>query len=364
MDDSDAQESREELSGDFDVEISDLPPDKGSHYALIRLTRAKKRQLGAAQAVPRIYKFKLTEPDTRATDESEQQEDDNFDLQVNDLPPSRFSHHLLLKLVTLKKRLRAFLPARRGAGAQRGAPLTRAQRRAHSGRALIALGLSMALLVLLAGNVPGLRSQLVGLFERTPTPTPTQTIRFFSSMNVQPGQIVIHGRSGDQQHGTSSETPGSLPSSCPKESSLQTFMTTLDPPGIGGGPIWITGFVGPSAALDNLGPVSESGALSHNPGGWYETLAVFIQKGFSGTITLEGWDQGFPLAHALKFSDKTFPEFRSTFSISSSNMSEHFVPDGSWKMLALNIAVPRAGCYALQATWAGAWWMRYFAAGD
>jgi hypothetical protein len=145
---------------------------------------------------------------------------------------------------------------------------------------------------------------------------------------------------------------------------VQPFMTPLDPPGLGDDPIWITGFVGPTAALVDLQPLGTS--HSHPQGqsvGWYEELSVFIQRNFTGTITLQGASQG--VGGLVFFAGKNLLDFSPVFELDLSSLRLNSMPGGSqWQVTAINLIIPFAGCYALQVSWPTGSWFRYFAAGS
>jgi hypothetical protein len=352
---------------EFDVEISDLPPDKRSHFLLLKLANTRRRGRMAAQTFARLMLNAFAASRTSDAQE-EAREDEQFALEISNLPPSARSHYLLLKLEEMKARVRALLPFSPRPAGHPGAPLTRPQRRMRIGRAMTALGLCATLLVLLIGNVPDLRTRFLTLFQ-APAPAATSSTSISSSASIftfgtdQQGVPIIverHGLPGSQARGR----PGPLPAVCPKASNLQSFMTPLDPPGVGGGPIWLTGFVGPTAALVDLQPLATS--LSNPPGekiGWYEGVTVFIQRGFSGLITLRGLSQEpggqvfFASNNPLNFSD--------TMVLDSSTFHLEKVPNGSeWQVTSINLIVPFAGCYTLEAAWPGGSWFAYFAAGS
>jgi hypothetical protein len=350
---------------EFDVEISDLPPDKRSHFLLLKLANVRRRGRLAAQAFARLILHVFAA--SRASGAGEEpREDEQFALEISDLPPSKRSHYLLLRLAALKARWRALLPFFPRPAGQPGAPLTRTQRRVRIGRALTTLALCAALLVLLAGNVPDLRTRFLTLFQ-APAPAATST-SISSSISILPvgkGQgvpIIVerHGLVGSSVR----ETPGPLPAVCPQASNLQSFMTPLDPPGVGGGPIWLTGFVGPTAALVDLQPLDTS--LSSPPGqkiGWYEGITVFIQRGFSGIIMLRGLSQE-PGGQVL-FAGNNVLNFSDVMVLDSSTFHLENVPNGSeWQVTSINLIVPFAGCYTLEAAWPGGSWFAYFAAGS
>ncbi len=362
----------DELS-EFDLEISDLPPDQRSHFLLLKLADTRRRGLAAAQAFARraLYTFAHRAEGGAKTDLGEEEQ---FALEISDLPPSTRSHYLLLKLAALKARVSSLLPSFRRPAGQPRMLFTRTQRRTRIGQALSALGLCLALLLLLAGNVPDLRARLLSLFQ-PPTPTPVATPgSIYSSISIFPlgqGVPIIVDRHG-QALNPAQGTPGPLPTICPQASTLQPFITPPDPTGLGGGqegglgggPIWLTGFVGPTAALVDLRPLGTS--LSHPAGqtiGWYENLTVFVQRDFSGKITLRGESQG--PGGLVFFASNNVLDFVPTLTLNPGVFHLETLPSGiEWRVASVNIIVPFAGCYTLNVTWSSGSWSEYFAAGN
>ena len=134
------------------------------------------------------------------------------------------------------------------------------------------------LLVLVIGNVPGLRTRLAGFLAPTPTPTSASSLVFIGQDTSS--VIIISPRYGTPN--TPQNAPGPLPTTCPQSSNLQYFTTPLDPPGLGASSIWISGFTGPSAVLNDLVPLNPQATHASWPFGWYESLTVFIQKNYHG----------------------------------------------------------------------------------
>lgn len=357
---SPANESEpEELLDDLDVEISDLDPATRSHHLLLNLKDLRRRLQTNAQH--------LLEQIASSSDHAQGNDveiDDDFELEMSDLPPRKRSHHVLLKLTTLQKRLR---PA--STGSEQDSRTTSRTRRARIGQALTAFCLCLALLVLLLGNAPGLRTQLFGAFlSPTPTPQATATYPFFGFRSESNSRVVVRGSSNiDFSVTNSRETPGLLPESCPRTTSLERFQTPLDPSGVGGGPLWITGFAGPTAALLDLQPVPSSVQQPTQAFfGWYATITLFIQKDFPKPVLLLGGEQ--TTARPLAFGDPgtqsiSNQSYQVYLNASNSDSSKLYTPSGQWEVRALNVFIRAAGCYFLQASWDGGMWLAYFAAG-
>lgn len=349
-----------------DIEISDLVPSKRSHYLLLNLKDAQHRlRTGARQMAQSLASSTSSSPNNG---QGAADEPDEFDLEISDLPPGQRSHYLLLRFTALKKHLRTRL-----LGAASDAPTDRARppsKRARLGRALTALGLCVSLLILLLGNSPGLRGQLLGVFQ-----TPTTTTSTSSSLSIYPGsrpasnsKVIVRGSSHiDFSVTNSRETPGLLPDTCPQTSTLERFLTPLDPPGIGGGPLWIAGLAGPTAALLDLQPVPHS--VIQPPRAffsWYTTITLFVQKGFPKSILLTGGEQ--ISARALAFGDPKVQtinnqSYQVYLSTTIKDIDNQYTDNGQWEVRALNVFIRAAGCYFLQASWDGGMWLAYFAAG-
>lgn len=348
----------EELSEDLDgLEISDLPPGSRSHYLLLSLNHIKQRLLTTARNVSRATLQDITQDEDREfLDSAEQTGNGGFELEISELPPTRRSHFLLLKLTQLRAALR--LPDSR---TRKSVPPTLQQRRHSIGRAFTAFSVCIVLLVLLIGNVPGLRTRLVGFLEPALLPTSTQ-VSYGSSITIGKNAPVIIYHFGTPQPPTPSLiSPGSMPTTCPQISTLQYFTTPLDPPGLGAGPVWLSGFSGPSAALNDLQPIEAQVVHTNWPDGWYETLAIFIQKGYSGKIVLKGSGQQ---GAAPVWLSRDTPLILGTTLTLSLDDGSHYIADGQqWEMASVGIAVPTAGCYTLQASWDNNSWVRFFAAG-
>jgi hypothetical protein len=338
---------------EFEVEISDLPPERGSHFLLAGL-RGKRH---THTSIP----FINTEAAPKVRARVQPDEADDFEIEFSDLPPSERSHFLLLRLTALSEHLRASLVdskhAQSRGGAKAGlARLTRAQRRAGMGRVLTALGVCAAVLLLLAGNAPSLRTQLVGLFVPSP-PTPTPLIADTSNLFPSSGGVHITVRHSGLVPIETQNSLGPLPATCPKADTLQTFESPLDPPGLGEDPVWLVGFSGPTASLVHLRPAQPRWL------GWYQTLTLFVEKGYASTLVLQGGGQrdGTP----LWFGDENMSNIDNSVYIDLRHPAagQHFLTTGQWEFMPVNIFVPAAGCYFLQVNWSGGSWMANFAAG-
>jgi hypothetical protein len=337
--DEEAPESAGEL------QISDLPRESGSR---------KWRLLDSIRDVSRA-----TFQDVAPGDEVDQDADfaeetgsEKLDIEISDLPPTRRSHYLLLKLI----QLRALLAGFKWISTPKSAPLSGHQRRAQTRRTIATLGICAALVVLLIGNLPGMSTRLVSLLQHQPAPAAT------ANADLTTGDMpIVINHFGNGPVYPSQSAPGPLPSTCPQISTLQYFTTPLDPPGLGASPIWLSGFTGPSAALNHLVPINAQVAHAPWPGGWYQSVAVFIQKSYPGNITLRGSGQK---NSSPVWLSRDNPHILSTALTLNLKDGSRFLTNGQWEMTSITIAVPTSGCYALQATWSNSSWTRFFAAGS
>lgn len=281
---------------------------------------------------------------------------DDGAVEISDLPPETESHFLLLKLVAWKKRLLAVVQRlRSGQRSAQQAQHSRRARRVRGRQVLAVCALLAALGILLLGNIIPLRTPLLGLLGiPTPTHSATET-NTVSSVNSMV-QIIQGYQDATPPISSGPQTIGVLPNSCPKASELQLFNTPLDPPGMGSGPVWLTGFTGPTAALTRLQKVQSP------IDGWYTTLTLFVAKGFKGTLIIDGWGQDMEGLLFFNTPGTTRANTPLTINLDSSN-EKSLSSNGSWETMPLNIYFLIAGCYSLRAYWGADSWVSYFAVG-
>lgn len=272
-------------------------------------------------------------------------EQDDFEIEMSDLPDTGNARQApaLMGMLAARPRLRS-----------------RLWRAATVGSALILFLLALnGNFSLVQQNIPGLSAH--------PTPSPTdQSSAASISQDVTSKfntKKVIVWNASTPPVVSGSETLGPVPQSCPQETSLQNFVSPVFPPGVGGSPLWVTGFVGQGQA--------RSAVLNHlvraKPPqfGWYQQLTLVAETNYAGTVTLQGGIVGstFPLWFG------TFPHndgLINTISVRPLDTSapNHFGGDQQWGTLPIHVYIAQAGCYYLQATWDGGSWVVYFAAGQ
>lgn len=338
-----------------EIEVSDLPPDRRVHHLLLHLNLVR---------VDQVVK-QLKQQVSAGTDERQlapQRGLDELDLEITALPPDRREHYLLLKLQGLARRLRALLnngrdiPVRSETTPAPGRPRARVRLR----QMLTVFSLCAVLMLLLLGNVAALRNNLIGLFQPS-----------VPAANTTQATISTGGGSRIEVRGRSEIIPlpsapglGPIPTTCPRNSALQNTSQLFGVPVLGLGPIWAMGFAGPSAALIQLMPAATS--MSRPPGavfGWYAVITLFIPKGYTGNILLRGSSQ--KGNDMLAFSNINMLYMNSYLTLNTHNpgTTRYFSSTGEWDSIPLNVFVPVAGCYYLQANWNNQIWTTYFAAG-
>ncbi|HEY0753536.1 MAG TPA: hypothetical protein VGD98_06205 [Ktedonobacteraceae bacterium] len=335
-----------------ELEITDLPPDKPGHYLLAGLTHKKQRLLSTVKDVSRAT---WQANDSQALEHPAQADSGEFELEISELPPTLRSHYLLLRLKRLYAACAGVKRAPGGTPGGTATPLPAYRPRRYVGRVLMTFSMCAALLLVLLISVPGLSSRLVGYFAPALTAT-TVSHGSVSISTIDTNVPVIVHPFGTPPSSTSQNSPGAIPSTCPQLSTLQYFTSPLDPPGLGSGPVWLSGFSGPGAVLDHLTHISKTGEQV-----WYETLALFMQKGFNGDIILQGNTQDND--GTLLFSRNEARTLYTSLIFNLNDSNHYLTPTPQWEMTSVVIAVPTAGCYSLRAVWSNSSWQRYFAAG-
>lgn len=341
------------LSNDFTLALSDLPPTTPGHYALQAFYRIKHHVL----PFRRLLETHSAAVTQRLPDKDEATPDD-FDITISDLPPLTHQHQWLLKLQASQQRLRFFLRGQRRRTVAQSTPgLTRHARRARVSQILMVTGLVSVLALLLLGNIPTLRSNVISFLGSpisTPTPSPQPFSRFqgFSRIYISGQSSSIGGPA----------ILGDVPTTCPNNDELQENATTIfGVPALSIGPLWFIGFAGPSAALIQLTPaLFREGTTMY----WYAPVTLFLPRGSTGQIALQGGDQLSPIPLMLsdtRTPEKTSYQLQQSLNPGSANASS--TGSGSWETVPFNIFIPAAGCYFLKASWGSNTWMAYFAAG-
>ncbi|HLX59581.1 MAG TPA: hypothetical protein VKR83_21385 [Ktedonobacteraceae bacterium] len=215
----------------------------------------------------------------------------------------------------------------------------------------------------LSGNLSFLQRSFSGLFMHT-TPAPA----------AQPGRIIVlENIESQSQLDTKnvniwdaskppvvpqSATLDAAPQSCLQYTLTQNFDSPSFPAGVGGEPMWVTGFNGSHATLNHLTRAQPSQL------GWYQQIQLVGETNFNGTITLHGGIAGslVPLWFGYYAGGGRLIRTVQVNPIDTS-ISNHTTDDQQWGIFPINLYIARAGCYYLQATWEGGNWIVYFAAG-
>jgi len=264
---------------------------------------------------------------------------DDFEVEISDLPEIGEAGRVnaLLRKLAARPRLRS-----------------RLWRAAIAGCAL------MLIFLALNGSVFLLQQHLSSLFAHA-TPITTGQSGAVSSRDVTSQfntKKVIYWNASTPPVVAGNETLGQVPQRCSQNTPTQNFASPAFTAGVGGSPIWVTGFAGPRAILNRL-------VRAKPPQyGWYQQLELVSETNYTGTVTLQGGIVGntFPLWFG------TFPQSEALINAISvkpldMNVSNHFGDDQQWGILPIRVYIAEAGCYYLHATWDGGSWMVYFAAG-
>ena len=218
--------------------------------------------------------------------------------------------------------------------------------RARTRRVIIAASVLLLAAMVMVGSISSIRNRALALIVG-PTPSaalpPTATLLptfppLPTSTPILPPQPL-----------------GTVPQNCQPGMAPQVFDPNDFGPGIGGGPLWVTGFEGPRATLA-LDPSPQN----YSTYGWGATIIVALDTTQPLTATLEGTsvNTGFPLWFAFSF---LFQGPRMGLEFSADHASQH--SDGQWASWIGYLSIPAAGCYRLKATWPGGQWQVNFAAG-
>ncbi len=241
-----------------------------------------------------------------------------------------------------------------------------------SARRRVALGVSLALLlVAFVGALPATRDALGQLRERFATPTAV----VISEIHVSEATIVVpSGPTPTAVPGVSGVPAlGRAPRGCGDNPAAP--LREADPPGLGNAvgvaPIWVGGFEGPYPTLrfkTEGDPAPYGWPLHYTQYGWPVPIDLMLGPGAQGPVTLTGWNP--EDLHPLWFGFVSLPapdppaQITTSFTLDPLHPS---VPEGGassesgfWYGYAF---VPKAGCYALTATWPGGAWKVLISAG-
>lgn len=220
------------------------------------------------------------------------------------------------------------------------------------------------LFVLLSGYLPLLQAKLPGIFAQSSQPSPaisTQHLPLVVGEDIQTqfnSKKVLIWSVSTPPAVMPFATLDSAPQACLQHTLTQNFDAPSLPDGVGGVPLWVTGFTGPLAILNHL-------VRAQPPElGWYQQIQLVGATNFSGAIQLQGGiaDNIYPLWFGFDPHER-HPIVNYQFNPGDSSISNHTTDDQQWNIRPINLYIPQAGCYFLQATWDGGSWIVYFAAG-
>ncbi len=335
---------------DFELEITDLPPDRKIDHLLVRLG-ALRAQLTSEMRSRLLFKQSSSADQDEAAD-------DDFELEITDLPESE----------------RPELPgiaAPVANWASRFSPRIRGKRtwtRGAINLAPTAVIAGMLIVLVVWGGIPSAWNRALSLFAQ-PTPTPATTSgssdvtgqhvitgsgRIIGSSNAQ---IFVWGSENGTQVISVQDNLGPVPQDCP-QNTPQGPDSPPFPSFVGGTPLWITGFDGSSTALTHLKHAKQPEL------GWYQPITLLLQSNYAGDVMLQGGDMNdnAPLFFDTVPADQGLTALL-TLKSTDLSLSNHTAGDQSWISFTTNVYVPAAGCYYLSAEWADGSWTVYFAAG-
>jgi hypothetical protein len=234
------------------------------------------------------------------------------------------------------------------------------------------LALSVSLLLLLAvllSSQPLVRDALRWLARAPTSPTATAEPLPFLTPAATPGVRLATPTAVPGAPGV--PALGVAPTSC---DGPPPALTRAGPPqyrAVGSAPLWVGGFTGPYATL-RLGPAASANfggwTAPYTRYGWPAPIVVVVQSGFDEPVTLSGWDlrDGHPVYFGVVVAGVwgAPTQVAPAFTLDQLHPS---IPEGGsddtgsfWYGYAF---LPRAGCYALAATWPGGAWQITVSAG-
>ncbi len=336
---------------DFELEITDLLPDRKIDHLLARLGALR------AQLISEMRSRLLFKQSSSA--DQDEAADDNFELEITDLPESE----------------RPELPgiaAPVANWASRFSPRIRGRRtwtRGAINLAPTAVIAGILIVLVVWGGIPSAWNRALNLFAQpTPTPAITSSLADLTGQHVITGsgriigspnaKIFIWGsENGTPQAISVQDNLGPVPQNCP-QNTPQSPDSPPFPSFVGGAPLWITGFDGSGTTLTHLKHAKQPGL------GWYQPITLLLQSNHVGDVMLQGGDMN---DNAPLLFDTVTPERGVTTQLmlrsTDPSLSNHTVGDQSWISLTTNVYVPAAGCYYLSAEWGDGSWTIYFAAG-
>lgn len=333
----------EHAESDFEIDFIDLPPDETESFiALILIKNAH-----FLATAPSLLLAALSRRDT-----AEQEEGQNDEVEITDLPPEEGSSYSS-RLITFSSQI---------------SPNSLLK------RLLLMTCTLLLILLLVPGAFPSLPGRVSNLFAQpTPTPTPTHAVNSWVSIHVitetTPGVIIVG------QKPTTSWTKST------RAIGTTIFNSTalLGPPPdgkncparpkigfshqVGSAPVLAEGFTGPYATL-HLYPTPVWIPAFPNSLGWTASILINIQTDYTNHITLNGGD--IHSGTSLLFQTDSAQDPAAFLTLDPSQAT--ITPDNSGTLTGASWSVtmyfPAAGCYFLSASWPSSSWTINFAAGQ
>ena len=359
----------------FELEITDLPLDDedaapGAFAKQSLLLFARLHSLESSLAVQRVRLLALTRAwlltDVSRTRVKEQSEASEFELEITELPAETSTSTNLPPLTGLSGRLAPW--------SSRGISFAP---RLRLWRLTLAACTVMLVFLLTMSSIPSARDWAYNLLVR-PTTTPVGIgnipLPGLRNLLIKPGtrwSVILPGASTGPQVASNQSSqiviqsttlaPGPVPlgNACQANPVVDNSQT------VGNFPVLVKGFDGPLATI-HMGDVAV--VTPNFPGsiGWAVTLQVNINPNYTGFVTLTGSNQFDGSTLLFGFPGRTSQE--TTITLGSQRYAAPLDPTvtigtgkAHWEILMF---VPTAGCYYLNAAWAGGRWSINFAAGE
>lgn len=263
-------------------------------------------------------------------------EEDDFELEISDIPGERHVRNSHARLLALWSE-----PARR----------MRLWRFATVASAIILI------VLVISGSFPALRDDVLGLFARPAPASTSSSLAGIPEENVIENHAVFWRASIPPQ-----VSPNAIlepaPRNCSEVTPTREFASPTFPPGVGSFPMWVIGFKGPLATLDHFTRARQSEL------GWMQPITLVFETTYHGGMRIDAGslDQSFPL-----WLGRSFPHRRLTTVIMLQSQDARYFhrvdPGGQWESLTIDLYIPFAGCYYLRASSYQGSWTAFFAAG-
>jgi hypothetical protein len=213
--------------------------------------------------------------------------------------------------------------------------------RSRRARLLSICGAAVLVLLVITLGVPQVR----GTLDQRLTAQPTPTVR--APLAPGPTPVLVPS--------LPAPALAAAPTTCPRPPALTVATVPFFGPAIGQSPVYLSGLSTPDlAASPRVTPVV------YTAYGWEVMLLWAVEPGYTQPVTLHALRliDGQPLSLSVGFFQA--PALAATL---DPNATSDSAQGAHWNTWFGSLFVPGAGCYALQAAWAGGSWQIPFAVG-